>query len=675
MPQLSANSAPPWQFLRPLILALSGFAALSGGLSLAGWFTGIYRLTDWGGTGITIKANTALAVLLCGLGLVCYTLLPKARAVAMSLGVVVALIGGLTLSQYFTGVNLQIDELLAREAPGAKATASPGRMGPPASVSFLLMGVALVCLASGKSRQRFVPGLAITVIAITLLSLTGYLYGAEVMYSAPRLTGISVQTTVMLLTMALAALASVPDRHPLRALLETGTAGMLARHLAPIVILLPLAVGWLRLVGQNLGWYDTAFGAALRTLVEIALLAGLSWWMVVLVRNHEAATRETERRKDEFLALLAHELRNPLAPVTNTLALLERERAGDAILGESLGIMRRQMNHMVRLVDDLLDVSRISRGKLELRTARVDVRSALRQAVEMTRPLAEESGHEFVVDLPGEPLYVNGDSSRLAQAFGNILNNACRYTPRGGRITVHAERQGNELSLSVADNGIGLPADKLEAIFGMFTQVDGSLERNTGGLGLGLHLVRELIEMHGGRATASSAGLGQGSEFRIHLPLAEGALPSEEVPGEPIMDEPKTLAPLHAQPEARARILVVDDNRDSALTLSMLLKRKGNDVATAFDGEAAVEQAAAFQPEIILLDIGLPKLNGYDACRAIRSESRNPSLLIVALTGWGQEEDRRQAEAAGFDAHLTKPVDHGLLASTLARLQAGQARP
>jgi signal transduction histidine kinase/ActR/RegA family two-component response regulator len=426
-----------------------------------------------------------------------------------------------------------------------------------------------------------------------------------------------------------------------------------------------MAVGWLRLVGQDLNWYDTAFGAALRTLVETALFAAFSWWIVLRIRDYEIATHDAERRKDEFLALLAHELRNPLAPVMNTLGLLELERSADPELRSALSLMRRQMTHMVRLVDDLLDVSRISRGKLELRKQPTDLAAAVQQAVEMNQPLAQQLGHQVEVSLTTEPLHVDGDTSRLTQAVGNVLNNACRYTPPSGRITVRAERRGGEAIVTITDTGIGIPAEKLGEIFEMFTQLDASLERTSGGLGIGLHLVRELIEMHGGQVHAQSSGPGKGSEFRIHLPL----LP------EPVARLIQPPRPLDQAASQQARILVVDDNRDSALTLSLLLKKRGNQVQTAYDGEEAVSQAASFQPDVILLDIGLPKLNGYDVCRAIRAQASNEDLLIIALTGWGQEEDRRQAQVAGFDAHLTKPVDHGLLASTLADLQRRTAKP
>lgn len=661
------------RFVRRIVLTMGLLAAVGGGLSFGAWFADVDRLKDWFGTGIVIKANTALAILLAGLGLVAYALRPQNPWLPRIIGITLALIGGLTLSQYLLGWNLHIDELLVSEPPGAVATSAPGRMGPPASASFITVGLALVCLTGGVRQRRIVPILGIATAAIGLLSVTGYLYHAEMMYAAPRLTGISLQSALMLLALNLGLLAAVPERQPMRTLLAPSAAGLLARRLLPVIVLLPLAVGWLRLVGQRAGWYDTAFGAALHSLAEIFLLAALGWWTVLRVRDFERATQEMERRKDEFLALLAHELRNPLAPVMNTLTLLEVERGAEPALQSSLGLMRRQMSHMVRLIDDLLDVSRISRGKLELRKQRTDLLATIRQAVEMNQPLCEQFGHRLELALPAEPLFVDGDPSRLAQVIGNVLNNACRYTPRGGHITLRAERRGTDAVISIADTGLGIPPDKLETIFEMFTQLDSSLERSSGGLGIGLHLVRQLVEMHGGDVRALSAGPGQGTQVLIRLPT----LPVETtaVPATLPATSQATVKSAEADGVAqRARILVVDDNHDSAMTLSLLLKKQGNDVQLAHDGEEAVARAVSFQPDIILLDIGLPKLNGYDACRAIRAQTAKDGLVIVALTGWGQEEDRQLAQLAGFDAHLTKPVDHALLATTLRELRQRTTR-
>jgi CheY-like chemotaxis protein len=310
-------------------------------------------------------------------------------------------------------------------------------------------------------------------------------------------------------------------------------------------------------------------------------------------------------------------------------------------------VIARQVITMVRLIDDLLDVSRISRNTLGIRNERVDLAAVLESALESSRPLIEKSGHELTVSLPTESVQLNADPIRLAQVFLNLLNNSAKYTNAGGRIWLTAERQGGDAVVSVRDNGVGIPADMLARIFDLFTQVGDPLERSQGGLGIGLTLVRRLVEMHDGTIEAHSSGPGEGSEFVVRLPVF--VPPPTEPP--PDSDGPKATA------LSGLRILVVDDNRDSADSLGMLLRIKGNDVRTAYDGLEAVEAAAAFLPEMILLDIGLPKLNGYEVARRIRQQPRGREMMIVALTGWGQDDDRRLSLEAGFDFHVVKPVD------------------
>jgi len=302
---------------------------------------------------------------------------------------------------------------------------------------------------------------------------------------------------------------------------------------------------------------------------------------------------------------------------------------------------------MVRLVDDLLDMSRISRGKIELRKERVELASVVHHAIEACRPAIKSAAHHLTIALPPQPVYLNGDPIRLAQVVGNLLSNACKFTEKGGRIWLTVEREGERAAIRVRDSGIGLTAAELTRIFEMFIQVDTSLERSTSGLGIGLTLVKNLIEMHDGTVEAHSAGIGQGSEFVVRLPIVvETAKPP---PPEPTVSEPTTTM-------AR-RILVVDDNRDSATSLSMLLRLTGHQTHTVYDGLEALEAAAAFRPDVILLDIGLPKLNGYEACRRIREQPWSNGMVLVALTGWAQEEDWEKSRDAGFNAHMVKPVD------------------
>jgi two-component system CheB/CheR fusion protein len=372
-----------------------------------------------------------------------------------------------------------------------------------------------------------------------------------------------------------------------------------------------------------------------------------------------AQLQEADHRKDEFLAMLAHELRNPLAPLLNVLEILKRGDGNGELMERVRVTLDRQLGQLVRLVDDLLDVNRATRGKLELRKERVELASVLRQSVEACRPLAERAQHALSVSLPPEPVFLHADAVRLTQVFVNLLTNACKYTEPGGQIELTAERQGGEVVVSVKDTGLGIPADKLASIFEMFTQIDRSLERSQGGLGIGLMLVKRLVEMHGGSVEARSEGPGRGSEFVVRLPILI------EQPG---VERPK--APDAPTPTMNHRILIVDDNRDAAASLDTLLKITGNETKTAHDGLAAVEAAATFRPDVVLLDIGLPKLNGYDVCRRIREQPWGQNMVLVALTGWGLDEDRRQSKEAGFDHHMVKPVDFAALMSLLAELQA-----
>ncbi len=373
----------------------------------------------------------------------------------------------------------------------------------------------------------------------------------------------------------------------------------------------------------------------------------------------EQALKEADRRKDEFLATLAHELRNPLAPIRNAVQIFRAKGSPVPELQWARDVIDRQVEQMTRLVDDLLDVSRITRGKIELRKQWVELATVVGSAVEGSRPLIEKWGHELTVTLPSEPVYLNADPTRLAQVLLNLLNNAAKYTEQGGRIWLTAKREGEHVVIRVKDTGIGIIKEMLPRIFQMFTQVDQSLERSQGGLGIGLTLVQSLIEMHGGSVEAHSDGPGKGSEFVVRLAVATQA---EDRGAQGATGDTPVATP------AKCRILVVDDNRDSADSLAMLLRIMGNEVHTAHDGLEAVGAAGVFRPDVVLLDIGLPKLNGYEAGRRIR-EQQGKGVVLIALTGWGQEEDRRRSKEAGFDHHMTKPVEFDALQKVLADLK------
>jgi len=358
-----------------------------------------------------------------------------------------------------------------------------------------------------------------------------------------------------------------------------------------------------------------------------------------------------DRRKDEFLATLAHELRNPLAPLRSALDLLGQVSEHQNVAGQARAIMERQLRHMVRLVDDLLDLSRVSTGRIELRLETAELAAIVHGAVETSRPLIEQGGHHLSVRLPPEPLFLKADVTRLAQVFSNLLNNAAKYTPRGGRIELAVEAQDGFAAVHVRDSGVGIPAHMVTRVFDMFVQVDRSLEKSHGGLGIGLTIVKQLVDMHGGWVAARSEGPGRGSEFTVRLPLLH------ERP------DAGSAAPMTTPRAARAarRILVADDNVEAATSLAMLLQLMGHEVQAVHSGPDAVSAGAEHRPQIVILDIGMPGMNGYDACREMRQQPWAAEAVFIALSGWGQDEHVERARAAGFHHHLVKPVEFEVL--------------
>lgn len=376
------------------------------------------------------------------------------------------------------------------------------------------------------------------------------------------------------------------------------------------------------------------------------------------LRRSEEALRESDRRKDEFLSVLAHELRNPLAPLANALEVIRRSASKDPDLQRLRDMMDRQLNQLVRIVDDLLDVSRISRGRLELRRERLSLAVAVQSALESCQSLFYTRGQEITLDLASEPLHVDGDFARLAQVFVNLLSNSAKYTERGGHIRVSLERHGEQAVVKVRDNGIGIPRESLATVFDMFSQIQSHKPLAEGGLGIGLALVRSLVQMHGGSVEADSDGPGTGSVFTVRLPIVTAG-PVDDIAA--LASNPET------GPERRRRILVADDNTDAAKSLAMLLQMQGHETCTAADGRQAVELAASFQPEIIFMDLGMPRVDGLEATRQIRAQPWGRSILIVALTGWGQQHDRHRTRQVGMDIHLVKPISMDGIAAVLAR--------
>ena len=409
-----------------------------------------------------------------------------------------------------------------------------------------------------------------------------------------------------------------------------------------------------------------------RRNAEASLLA-LAESQEALQRNRDvldqanAELAHADRKKDEFLATLAHELRNPMAPMQNVLTILKLKTFDDPQLIWAREVLERQMQQMSHLVDDLMDVSRITQGRVELRREKIDIAVALRSAVEACQALIDASGHQLHVTLPDKPLPVDADPTRLTQILTNLLNNAAKYTPNGGCIWFGAAEKNGQISVTVRDTGIGIAADHLANVFTMFSQLEPALHRSQGGLGIGLALVKGLVALHGGTIEVSSAGVGQGSEFVLHLPLAASARLSIAAHDSGAVSGTNIQAPT-ASPR---RVLVVDDNRDGADMLGLALTMFGFSVAQRYDGASALAAGPVFLPDVVILDIGLPDMNGYAVAREIRSQAWGARALLIASTGWGQQRDKEAASAAGFDVHMVKPLDFAELEAVINNGRGG----
>ncbi len=380
-------------------------------------------------------------------------------------------------------------------------------------------------------------------------------------------------------------------------------------------------------------------------------------------KRAEQQLLEADRRKDEFLAMLAHELRNPLAPIYNAVSIMAIAKDDPETQRWSRELIDRQVRHLAKLVDDLLDVSRITQGKITLTKAPLAISTFINAAVESSRPLIDARKHRLEVSLSKDTLRVEGDPTRLAQIVVNLLNNAAKYTPEGGHIHLSACREGNQAAIRVRDDGEGIPHDMLGKVFDLFTQASRSMDRSQGGLGIGLTLVRRLVEMHGGTIEVHSDGPTKGSEFLVRLPL---------IPIANVLPDPKGMSDVgNAKRERSRRILIVDDSRDSVNTLARLLTRLGHEIETAYDGLSACETAVTFTPDLVLLDIGLPGMDGFEVARRLRAESSLDGVYLVALTGYGSESDRNRSKESGFDAHLVKPVEIDALLAILDKTKVG----
>jgi PAS domain S-box-containing protein len=423
---------------------------------------------------------------------------------------------------------------------------------------------------------------------------------------------------------------------------------------------------------EDEGWRLRKDGTRFWASVVITALfteSGVLWGFAKVTRDlterkRLEALEVAGQRMIEFLAMLAHELRNPLAPIRNAVYMMQLKELDDPELKWARDVIDRQVTQLTRLVDDLLEVSRVTSGSIRLHREQMDVGKILMRAVESSRPLIDARKHRLEVVMPRVPLMVEGDLTRLTQVFVNLLNNAAKYTPEGGHITLSAERKKDLALVRVRDTGVGIPRESLKKIFELFAQGERTLDRSEGGLGIGLTLVRQLVEMHGGDVQGFSEGPGKGSEFVVELPLVASAKESDEID-----DGGRALEP---PPISKRRVLVVDDNHDAAISMRMFLRAWGYDVLTAHDGPSALEAAGKYRPHIVLLDIGLPRMNGYEVAVEMRQLAGLESVCMIALTGYGQEEDRRRTQEVGIAHHLVKPVDPNRLRDILASLDVDQ---
>ena len=661
---------------RLLTAAVGGCVALVAAAILVAWASGDTTAAAWVTGWRVMVPSTAFVFVCVGLGVVTHGIGSPAmarRAVPL-LALAAAWLPAATLIEYASGARFGLESALGIAFPPGHPVA--GRMSPVSCLSLTLLSVALSGVAArtrlAETAVRLGAG---TTLVMSWLAVLAVSFESRRLANVPMFPNMAVPTIVLLGVSSVAMLAA-----------STGTMARIhGAHLnaaiAPGTLVAAFAVPLLlgRLRAGLVSVIDPGLAGGLVVLAFAASLAGVLWRILrrlqvfqeqrdrlfaeleqrvddrtraLAVANQqlhqrERQLREADRRKDEFLATLAHELRNPLAPIRTGLAVVRDAAAPAATVAQTHQLIGRQIRTLVRLIDDLLDVSRITARKLELRLERVDVREVVQHGIEATRPEIDAAHHTLTVRLPDTPLPVLGDPTRLTQIVANLVQNASKYTPAGGHLEVAAWREGGTITIAVRDDGIGIAPEHVPRLFETFSQVVPGLGRG-GGLGLGLAIVRGLVTLHGGRVEVRSPGRDRGSEFLVHLGARAAAEPAPP-------SSPPTPAPSRAA--VARRILVVDDNADNTEVLAMYLAQRGHTVQTAFDGDEACRVAEVFRPEVVLLDIGLPGRSGHEVCRHLRAQPWGAGILVVAQTGWGQRADRERSRTAGFDLHLVKPVD------------------
>ncbi|MBI3653120.1 MAG: response regulator [Acidobacteria bacterium] len=665
-----------------LALALSIFVLLVGALVLAGWLFAIESFKALYGD-ITMKANTALGLTFAGAssGLLCReTLGPRLRRVGQLLATLVLLIGALTLSEHLIGWNLGIDELLFTELPGALATTSPGRMGPNASASFTLCGIALLLFYSGQ-RKALAQSLSALMGLIALLTLIGYAYQVEALYGIAKYTGIAFHTTLAFFALSLALLSSHPQQGIVAAISSAHAGGIIARRLLIPAMLVPFLLNWLRLLGQQAGYYDLGFGSSLMAVMAIALFTFLIWFNASKLNHIErqrlaaeaearAQAEKANRLKDEFLATVSHELRTPLNAVLGWATLLGKGDLDAEMVSRALEAIERNTKAQAQLIEDLLDVSRIASGKLHLEMQPVNLEALIQMTVEAMRPAIAAKGITLQMNLPPAIGEFHGDAQRLQQVILNLLSNAVKFTPEHGHIEVNLEYREAQAQISVSDTGSGIAGDFLPYIFDRFQQADSTSTRKHGGLGLGLSIARHLVEAHGGTITAFSDGDGAGARFVVRLPLPTATVKSSAANGNALDLNLSPQNNLDAEALNGRKVLAVDDDANTREMVSGVLHQYGIQVRTASSAKEALDILAIWSPDVMICDLGMPEEDGYSLIDKVRQWEAASGKLIpaIALTGFAQVEERERALAAGFQLFLGKPIEAQELLVALAQL-------
>jgi signal transduction histidine kinase/CheY-like chemotaxis protein len=666
-----------------IVVSASILAGAMGLISLLGWALENDLLKGLGGR-VTMKANAAVGLCLLSGSMLALQLRPadsRAKRAANGAAVLVIALGAVTLSQHVFGWDAGIDQLLFQEAAGAAATASPGRMGPPACLAFVLLGNA-VLLIDRRSEGNHCPAqwLALAALPLPALAIVGYVTGATQLYGIANYTGIALHTAIALVSLTLALFLARPELRPAALLVAHDPGGRVARTMLPVAILLPLLLTRLRLSAEDRGLFDAFFGRAVTLLILVGCFTLIIWRTAqrlsseaierqrlerqrsALLESERAARHEAERAtklKDDFLATLSHELRTPLNAILGWTAILRRVPSRTQELERPLEIIERSARAQAQLIDDLLDISSIVSGKLRLHRDFVDVARVADAALQAVLPLAQAKGITIEVELAPELPTVAGDASRMQQVLWNLLSNAVKFTPRGGKVWLSARALNDSVELCVRDNGAGIAAEFLPHVFDRFRQADSSITRGHGGLGLGLSIVRQLVELHGGKVSVESEGPQLGTSFTVLLPVSAQKAGSANQPAAPAVSE-SALSGL--------KIMVVDDEPDNRELMGRVLTENGASVRLVSSAAEALAELEREPAHALVSDIGMPGTDGYELIRMVRTHTSALTMPAIAVTAFARAEDRSRALASGFQLHVSKPINASELLLGLATL-------